>query len=547
MSSAKLGSASEDVSRRDANYHPTVWGDFFLTHSSNFLENNDSILEKHEELKQEVRNLLVVETIDLPSKIQLTDEIIRLGVGYHFEMEIKAQLEKLHDHQLHLNFDLLTTSVWFRLLRGHGFSISSDVFKRFKNTKGEFETEDARTLWCLYEATHLRVDGEDILEEAIQFSRKKLEALLPELSFPLNECVRDALHIPYHLNVQRLAARQYIPQYDAEPTKIESLSLFAKIDFNMLQALHQSELREASRWWKEFDFPSKLPYARDRIAEGYYWMMGAHFEPKFSLSRKFLNRIIGITSLIDDTYDVYGTLEEVTLFTEAVERWDIEAVKDIPKYMQVIYTGMLGIFEDFKDNLINARGKDYCIDYAIEVFKEIVRSYQREAEYFHTGYVPSYDEYMENSIISGGYKMFIILMLIGRGEFELKETLDWASTIPEMVKASSLIARYIDDLQTYKAEEERGETVSAVRCYMREYGVSEEEACKKMREMIEIEWKRLNKTTLEADEISSSVVIPSLNFTRVLEVMYDKGDGYSDSQGVTKDRIAALLRHAIEI
>nr|WBO38674.1 terpene synthase 3 [Aquilaria agallochum] len=430
MSSAKLGSASEDVSRRDANYHPTVWGDFFLTHSSNFLENNDSILEKHEELKQEVRNLLVVETIDLPSKIQLTDEIIRLGVGYHFEMEIKAQLEKLHDHQLHLNFDLLTTSVWFRLLRGHGFSISSDVFKRFKNTKGEFETEDARTLWCLYEATHLRVDGEDILEEAIQFSRKKLEALLPELSFPLNECVRDALHIPYHLNVQR---------------------------------------------------------------------------------------------------------------------WDIEAVKDIPKYMQVIYTGMLGIFEDFKDNLINARGKDYCIDYAIEVFKEIVRSYQREAEYFHTGYVPSYDEYMENSIISGGYKMFIILMLIGRGEFELKETLDWASTIPEMVKASSLIARYIDDLQTYKAEEERGETVSAVRCYMREYGVSEEEACKKMREMIEIEWKRLNKTTLEADEISSSVVIPSLNFTRVLEVMYDKGDGYSDSQGVTKDRIAALLRHAIEI
>ncbi len=64
--------------------------------------------------------------------------------------------------------------------------------------------------------------------------------------------------------------------------------------------------------------------------------------------------------------------------------------------------------------------------------------------------MPSYDEYMENSIISGGYKMFIILMLIGRGEFELKETLDWASTIPEMVKASSLIARYIDDLQTYK-------------------------------------------------------------------------------------------------
>nr|UXF47968.1 terpene synthase 4 [Daphne genkwa] len=550
MSPTKIASASDDASRRDANFHPTIWGDFFLNHSSNFLENNKDVQEKHEKLRQEVRKLVLADhdSADIPNKIELIDDIIRLGVEYHFEEEVKAELEKLHDNQLHLNFDLSTTSTWFRLLRTHGFSVSADVFKRFKNANGEFESEDARGWWCLYEAASLRCPDEKTLEEAVQVSRKKLEALLAELSFPLKECVRNGLHIPYYRSVPRLEARQYIPLYDAQPTKIESLSLFAKIDFNILQALHQTELREVSRWWKDFDFPNKLPYARDRIAEGYYWIMGAHHEPKFSLSRKFLTEAIAVISLIDDTYDVYGSLEEVTLFTKAVERWDIEAINDIPEYMRIIYIGLLGMFEEFKDNLINAGGRDYCLYYAIEVVKELVRCYQKEAEFFHKRYVPGYEEYMDNSIVSGGYKMFIILEVITRGEFAVKETLDWAMTLPEMVKSSSLIARLVDDIQTYKAEEERGEVVSAIRCYMKDYGVSEEEACQKMREMIEIEWKILNKATqFETNEVSAPFVIPSLNFTRVLEVMYDEGDGYSNSQGVTKNRITALLRHPIEI
>nr|UXF47965.1 terpene synthase 3A [Daphne genkwa] len=549
VSSGKFAFSSDAAaaSRRDANYHPTVWGDYFLNHSSKFLETNENIREEHEKLGLEVRGLLVDEKMDHSNKIKLIDDIIRLGVDYHFESEINAELMKLRDHHHHLKFDLCTTSIWFRLLRAHGFSVPSDVFTKFKNTNGEFESDDARSWWCLYEATHLRTPEESILEEALKVSRKKLEALLPQLSFPLSDCVRHALHIPYYRNVPRLVARQYIPLYDAEAAKIESLARFAKIDFNMLQALHQSELKEVSRWWKDFDFATKLPYARDRISEGYYWIMGAHHEPKFSLSRKFLTKIIGITSLIDDTYDVYGNLEEVTKFTEAVERWDMEAVNDLPQYMQVIYTGLLGMYEEFKDDLINAGGRDFALYYAIEVMKEIVRSYQKEAEFFHTGYTPGFDEYMENSIISGGYKMFIILEVITRGEYSLKETLDWALTVPEMVKSSSLIARFVDDIQTYKAEEERGEDVSAVRCYMKEHGVSEEEACEKMREMIEVEWKKLNKETQETNEVTTPAVLPSLNFTRVLEVMYDEGDGYSNSQGVTKDRITALLRNPIDL
>ena len=74
------------------------------------------------------------------------------------------------------------------------------------------------------------------------------------------------------------------------------------------------------RWWKNLDFATKLPYARDQVVEGYFWMTGVYFEPQYSLARTFLTKVIAIISVIDDTYDAYGVYEELILFTEAIQR-----------------------------------------------------------------------------------------------------------------------------------------------------------------------------------------------------------------------------------
>lgn len=76
------------------------------------------------------------------------------------------------------------------------------------------------------------------------------------------------------------------------------------------------------RWWKQLDFAQKLPFARDRVVECYFWTLGVYFEPEYVLARKMLTKVIGMTSIIDDIYDVYGTPEELELFTAAVERSD---------------------------------------------------------------------------------------------------------------------------------------------------------------------------------------------------------------------------------
>lgn len=74
------------------------------------------------------------------------------------------------------------------------------------------------------------------------------------------------------------------------------------------------------RWWKTSDFATKVPYARDRVVEAYFWPLAMSYEPKYSTGRRILGKLIACISLLDDTYDAYGTVEELELFTQAIQR-----------------------------------------------------------------------------------------------------------------------------------------------------------------------------------------------------------------------------------
>lgn len=54
--------------------------------------------------------------------------------------------------------------------------------------------------------------------------------------------------------------------------------------------------------------------------------MGVYFEPEYSPARRILTKVIAMTSVMDDIYDVYGTPEELELFTAAIERFDFAPI-----------------------------------------------------------------------------------------------------------------------------------------------------------------------------------------------------------------------------
>ena len=74
------------------------------------------------------------------------------------------------------------------------------------------------------------------------------------------------------------------------------------------------------RWWKSTGLGKKLSFTRDRLMENFFWTVGEIFQPQFGYCRKMLTKVNALITTIDDVYDVYGTLDELELFTVAVER-----------------------------------------------------------------------------------------------------------------------------------------------------------------------------------------------------------------------------------
>ena len=59
----------------------------------------------------------------------------------------------------------------------------------------------------------------------------------------------------------------------------------------------------------------------DRPMENFLWTVGVIFEPQFSNCRRMLAKVNSLITTIDDVYDVYGTLDELELFTDVVARF----------------------------------------------------------------------------------------------------------------------------------------------------------------------------------------------------------------------------------
>ncbi|GAY56614.1 hypothetical protein CUMW_173270 [Citrus unshiu] len=302
-----------------------------------------------EKLKQEVKKLFS-STKGSYDRLKLIDSLQRLGVAYHFEQEIEEAINLLTKDVSTLK-DLNETALYFRLLREHGHSISTDVFDKFRNADGKFSESlegDITGLLSLYEASFLGSVQEDVLEEAKSFSTKHLNDYLSgklETNF-LTEKLQQSLDIPLYWRMQRNEAQNFIDLYPTDDPKNLALLLeLAKLDFNLVQSIHQKELKELARWWRELGFKETLSFSRDRLMENYLWAMGIVFEPQFNKCRIELTKFVCILTAIDDMYDIYGSLNELELFTDAVKRWGYWGHANKPtlnEYLEIAWTSVGG-------------------------------------------------------------------------------------------------------------------------------------------------------------------------------------------------------------
>ncbi|XP_068644955.1 viridiflorene synthase-like [Aristolochia californica] len=317
-----------------ARFPPSAWGHFFVDFAQDESKLNQWS-QRAPVLKEKVKKILR-DARGAPFEIHLIDVIKRVGLDYQFEAEIEDALNRLYsadvnDVSCDDGDDLYHEALRFRVLRAGGYKASADVFEKYKDEEGKFKeclTKDVKSLLCLYEAAFLGIRGEDILDEAIAFTTEHLKSSLTSNLDPLlKQQVQQALEIPTHKRLPRINARNFISFYEESEGKtsedIRTLMEYAKLDFNLVQAVHQREIKNVSKWWKEKGLAEKLPYARNRAVECYVWNMSVTPEPRFSRSREFAAKTLSMLSLTDDTYDAYGIYDELEQYTNAIQRLHI--------------------------------------------------------------------------------------------------------------------------------------------------------------------------------------------------------------------------------
>ncbi|KAL0353567.1 UNVERIFIED_CONTAM: Germacrene-D synthase [Sesamum angustifolium] len=460
-----------------------------------------------------VRTMLAQTPDDSAQKIQLIDVVQRLGVGYHFEEEIDKSLRYMHDTYLEYSSndsDLRTIALRFRLLRQQGYPVSCDVFDKFLDGEGNFKeslVENAEGLLELYEASYFGVHGEEILDKAMEVSSSKLKYLLPNMNCSLSTQVKAAMETSIRKSSSRLGPKKFI-----------------------------------SMWWRALDFANRLSFARDRVSECYFWIVEVYFEPRYHKARIMLTKVLNLTSILDDVYDVYGTLDDLQLFTDIIQRWDDNALEQLPPYLRICYEALSDVYIEMK-NEIEEIGESYRVQYAKEEMKKLLRAYLEETKWSYGKDIPTMEEYMKVAIVTATYMMLSTTSLVGMGNLVTKKDFDWVTSEPLLVIASSAVCRLTNDVVGYGFETKP----AAVDCYMNQYGVSKEEAVVEIRKLTKKAWKDMNQECLHPTPVSVPVLKNVVNLARIVHLFYDYADEYTNSKINIKDVIYDVLVEPVTV
>ena len=124
-----------------------------------------------------------------------------------------------------------------------------DVFDKFRDDTGNFNinlSNDPRGLLSLYNAAHMAVHGEMVLDDAITFTRRHLEVAKSKLRSPMAEQVSRSLEIPLPRFMWQIEAVHYISEYEKEDEHNAMILELARLNFNLLRSVHLKELKSLS-------------------------------------------------------------------------------------------------------------------------------------------------------------------------------------------------------------------------------------------------------------------------------------------------------------
>ncbi|EEF48749.1 1,8-cineole synthase, chloroplast precursor, putative [Ricinus communis] len=491
---------------------------------------------------------------DHSQNLIMIDALQRLGIDYHFQEETQDVLEGQYNkifaaHQQH---HLSDAALRFRLLRQQGYYVpASDVFSELKNREGKFKQElaaDIKGLMELYEASQLSIQEENILDEAGAFSAHFLNCWTPHLCDHQTRIVSNTLKHPFHRTLARSTIKNFLHFYNfqGENEYIQTFTELAKLDFNMIQSIHRQEINQVSNWWNNLGLASELKFARDQPEKWCMWPLVGVTDPSLSWQRIELAKPVSLVYLIDDIFDLGGTPDQLTLFTEAVNRWEITATEDLPYHMKICFRALYDVtnqiaYKVYKKHQYNP------IHSLKKAWARLCNAFLEEAKWFAAGKLPKADEYLNTAIVTSGVHLVLVHTFFLMGDGITDQTINLLNNDdPGIISSVATILRLWDDLGSAQDENQDGYDGSYIECYMKDFpGTSVRDARNHVISMISDTWKKLNQHCLSPNPFSGSFIRATLNGARMVPLMYDFDSNHN--LPILQQNIKSLLFESVAI
>ncbi|KAG5551790.1 hypothetical protein RHGRI_010019 [Rhododendron griersonianum] len=196
-----------------------------------------------------------------------------------------------------------------------------------------------------------------------------------------------------------------------------------------------------------------------------------------------------------------------------MSRWDIKAVETLPAGLHEVV--------------------DLC------------KAFLAEAKWCFEKATPTFKAYLENAVVSASgmlisvHAYFLLTETITK---EALECLEKKESYHPLMECPSLIFRLYNDLATSKAESERGESANSIMCCMHKTGLSEEEARKHIRKLIDEAWKKMSKERVAVDSpFEKPFIETTINVARMSECTYQNGDRHGAPDNQAKNRVLSVI------
>ncbi|KAH6779803.1 hypothetical protein C2S52_011040 [Perilla frutescens var. hirtella] len=432
------------------------------------------LLFKHGEKLEQVRDVVMKVEEDSLESLEVVDKIQRLGLGYYFKDEIEAIL---HHQYLanHCDHDLYEASVRFPDFLGKFVCRDEGDQLKFKGgLVGEM-----KGLMAMHEASHLNMGGEEILHEAAVFSShhltNKCMGCLDD-DDEQSKMAKYCLLYPQHKSLPHFSAKNYLTFLKGEYPWEHLLRELAEFESVNIESLHKHEVLRVVEWWKGVGIDKELKSSRNQPLKWHMWSMAILENPRCSKQRILLTKPISLVYAVDDIFDLYGTIHELTHFTEA---WG-----------------------------------------------SLMDAFLKEAKWLRSssGDINA-EEYLKNGVISSGVPMVLSHLYFLMGNPLTNQTHLLLNDPNGLTHSVAKLLRLLDDLGTAQDEQQEGYDGSYVEMCMKEGKVdSLEGGREQVMSMVWDTWEKMNEHAYGRLNWSSPLPLSfrhaCLNAARMVPTMY---------------------------